>query len=397
MSKTKRRLRLTPSVGLKQFSGRFGIVFMAVLAAAYAYFNIRFTNIESAISANSGETLLRSAAAIALPAGMLVAFICSKFKYEFVAPLYGLLAVAGALAINAYYIFPNVFSETSSLWRLEVILELFAICACFFLVFTLILANFNVRITPQIGVIAAIGCLLAAAILLIRVVLTVTTLKSVIGDNYDFTLAISEFSSEVNWLFRNITIEKATAEAYNARIIERIALACIYAAGIPFALSYKNFFEVYNREMDFSADLPDGYIEVEQRVKRPKKVKEKIDNRFSEMPSRGTNTRIDPNESSYRRTKRGASFDDIFESDDQSDDESKSSDNSSRFSTRNPDRRNRTAQEEDDSSFIIPELRPQPRTSSAPVKKVTVKVKGAPQKRPSFPKADDDIWNNYTD
>ncbi|MBE6764456.1 MAG: hypothetical protein E7546_01075 [Ruminococcaceae bacterium] len=403
MKNTKRKLRLNPSVGMKQFAGRFSFLAIALLAAAYAVLSIRFTNAENAVIGSTGMSTLRSVAAIAMPAGIFIAFLASKFKYEQIKPMYGLIAVAGSLSLFAFLNFTPVISETSSLWRLESVMGFVAVCSCLILVFTLILADLGVRIKPQIGVAVSVCCTIAAALTLIRLVLTVTTLQTAIGDDYNFVLASEEFYSEVSWILRRIPFEKATQSIYTARIIERIGLICLLASGIPFGLNYKNFFETFNREMDFSADLPDGYIEIEHRVRKKKKKQKNsnIDNRFSEMPSRGSNTRIDPNENYYRKEKRGASFDDIFEeklSAIQNGEETSSSSSSdkARYTPRTERRRSEPV---DDGSYVIPEHLPaKPRVTArtSDGRAITVKVKASPS-RPSLPKDGDDIWNNYRD
>lgn len=402
MKNTKRKLRLNPSVGMKQFAGQFSFFAMALLAAAYAFVSIRFSNAETAVIGSSTQGLLRTAAVIALPAGIFIAFIASKFKYEQIKPMYGLIAVAGAFAVFSFLTFTPMISETSGLWRLEAVMEFLSCCICMILVITLILADLGVRIKPQTGVFVSVCCTVSAALLLIRLILSVTTLRTAIGEEYNFVLAAEEFFSEVSWISRNVPFEKTTESIYTARIIERCGLICMIAAGIPFGLSYKNFFEVFNREMDFSADLPDGYIEVERHVRKKKKKQNRnaVDNRFSEMPSKGTNTRIDPNENYYRKEKRGASFDDILESIHSSDNNlTESVESSPRKNSYRPRSQERTPEPVDEDTYVIPEHRPaKPRVSArtSDGRSITVKVKAAPS-RPSLPKDDDDIWNNYRD
>ena len=433
---------MNPAAGVKEFSGLINLIAFIAIASVYAYFSIRFNNIEASIVGEGMETKLRNYASAAIPAGVLIAFICGKIKSEAVRPVFGYIFPLFSLLFFDYTVLMSVINESSGLWRLESVVEFLAVSSCIVLLFTLLLSEFGVRIKPQVSSVTIACCAVAAILVITRLVMSTSTLQSAIGDNYDFTLAEDEFGSELRWMFRRIDSPKATTDAYLARILERAMLACYYGCVITFSLNYRKFFEEYNRQMDFSTDLPDAYVEVIRREPR-RKISAQKKAEGKEMPSKGSNTVIESDDDYIRSQRHRNDYDDDYYDDDYRqrserrrqpagydndyDDEYDNDYDDDYYDDYGYDDKreseedsfvNRLQQQLDrrvpagnsrslyhpytGDEFDEPERKPAPRVSvkTSDGRKIAVKVK-APQsqqpRKPSLPPEDSDLWDNYSD
>lgn len=283
----KQRAKLTPAKGAALFSSQAGMLTIAAFSLVYT---IILLIMQGEISASHGETgtigSMSRIAAVLLPSGLFISYILPKFVPVFSRPLPGLVIAAGGLAIYALSSFAGVLSEESFFWVIEGAAEGLALGMLCWLFIALILAEMGARVVSQIGTVAAVVCAGALILLAVRMIVVFSSVASMAGSSMDFTKVTD--CSGLAWALRGAQAGAPNAaKAFYGRVFERGALAVFLLCGSVFSLNFARFFDKFNRQMVFAAQLPREPADepVISRKKPP------VDDQ-NVLPAKGTNSMI---------------------------------------------------------------------------------------------------------
>jgi len=243
--------------GVRQYLSESGLMGIAAAAVLYLVANIVLFTVET-LDGGGVLCYLQTAAAILLVAGILCTLVGARLRFSPIGIVVaGLIITAVGITVLAINEIISFFTEYSILGFIQRVVTLVFLAAVMVIIIFLMAASGRKKPLASVGAFPSVVGVVALIMLMVRTMLSFASLKSELGNAWNWALAEQESFAEVIWVLRSVpSAAPSAAKMFGVRLAERISAIILIASSLGFFFKYKGFFEHFCRNLDYIREIP---------------------------------------------------------------------------------------------------------------------------------------------